>query len=114
MPDNTRFLDADAAARAVPDGAVLALTGSGGGILEADHVFAALERRFLSEGHPRDLTVVHGLGIGDGPTTGMSRFAHEGMVKRVIGGHWARPPVPRGATRSVHLPDVRSSPGRNP
>jgi acyl CoA:acetate/3-ketoacid CoA transferase len=89
MPDSTRFLDADAAADTIPDSAVVALTGSGGGILEADHIFAAIERRFLAEGHPRDLTVVHGLGIGDGPTTGLSRFAHEGLVKRVIGGHWS-------------------------
>lgn len=89
MAHSTEFLDADASARAIPDGAVLALTGSGGGILEADHIFAAVERRFLAEGSPRDLTVVHGLGIGDGTTTGLSRFAHEGMVKRVIGGHWS-------------------------
>ncbi|MGS0684487.1 acyl CoA:acetate/3-ketoacid CoA transferase [Nakamurella sp. GG22] len=85
----TRFVDAEEAARSISDGAVIALTGSGGGILEADHIFAAVERRFLAEGHPRDLTIIHGLGIGDGPTTGLSRFAHEGMVKRVIGGHWS-------------------------
>lgn len=84
-----RFANADEAARSIKDGAVVALTGSGGGILEADHVFAAVERRFLTEGHPRDLTVIHGLGIGDGPTTGLSRFAHEGMVRRVVGGHWS-------------------------
>ena len=28
------------------------------------------------------------LGIGDGVASGISRFAHEGMVRRVIGGHW--------------------------
>ncbi|ORA39169.1 acyl CoA:acetate/3-ketoacid CoA transferase [Mycobacterium aquaticum] len=87
-----RFIDADEVARTIEDGAVVALTGSGGGILEADHVFAAVERRFLAEGHPRDLTIVHGLGIGDGTTTGLTRFAHEGMVKRVIGGHWSWSP----------------------
>ena len=85
----TRFATADEAARSIKDGAVVALTGSGGGILESDHIFAAIERRFLAEGHPRGLTIVHGLGIGDGSTTGLSRFAHEGMVKRVIGGHWS-------------------------
>ncbi len=85
----TRFATADEAAQTIKDGAVVALTGSGGGILESDHIFAAIERRFLTEGHPRDLTIVHGLGVGDGSTTGLSRFAHEGMVKRVIGGHWS-------------------------
>ncbi len=89
MPDSTQFLNADTAARMIPDRAMLALTGAGGGILEADHVFAAVERSFLAEGHPRDLTIVHGLSVGDGPTTGLSRFAHEGLVKRAIGGHWS-------------------------
>jgi acyl CoA:acetate/3-ketoacid CoA transferase len=73
----------------IPDGAVVALTGSGGGILEPDHILAAVERRFLAEGHPKNLTVVHGFGIGDGLATGLSRLAHRDMVKRVIGGHWS-------------------------
>lgn len=88
-----RFVTADDAAAAVRDGAVIAVTGSGGGILEADDVFAAIERRFLATDHPRDLTVVHGLGIGDGNTTGLTRFAHAGLVRRVIGGHWSWSPA---------------------
>ncbi|MCW5665667.1 MAG: acyl CoA:acetate/3-ketoacid CoA transferase [Piscinibacter sp.] len=83
-----RWMDADAMAARVFDGATVVLSGSGGGLQEADHVAAAIERRFLATGHPRDLTLVHGLGIGDGVESGVSRFAHEGMVKRVIGGHW--------------------------
>jgi len=86
------LVDADAAAALVPDGAVVALAGSGGGLLEADEIFAAIERRFLASGHPRDLTIVHALGIGDGSHRGMNRFAHEGLVRRVIGGHWTWSP----------------------
>jgi hypothetical protein len=55
-------------------------------------LFAALEFSFLSTGHPRDLTIVHALGIGDGRESGLSRFAHQGMVRRVIGGHWSWSP----------------------
>jgi len=86
------LLSADAAAALVPDGATVALTGSGGGLLEADEVFSAIERRFLQTGHPRDLTLVHALGIGDGDQKGINRFAHEGMVRRVVGGHWSWSP----------------------
>jgi len=73
------------------DGAVIALTGSGI-FLEADNVFAAIEASFLATGSPRDLTLVHALGIGDGRDSGLSRFAHAGMVRRVIGGHWSWSP----------------------
>jgi len=73
------------------DGATIALTGSGI-FLEADELFAALEKSFLETGRPRDLTIVHALGIGDGRHSGLSRFAHEGMVRRVIGGHWSWSP----------------------
>jgi len=70
------------------DGAVVVLTGSGGGLQEPDQIAAAIERRFLETGHPCDLTLVHALGIGDGVDSGISRFAHKGMVRRVVGGHW--------------------------
>ena len=73
----------------IPDGATIAITGSGGGLLEADAVLAAIEARFLRTGHPRNLTLVHALGIGDGKGSGVGRFAHPGLVKRVIGGHWS-------------------------
>lgn len=64
----------------IPDGATIALTGSGT-LLLAEEIFAAIEQRFLNEAHPRDLTVIHALGIGDGKERGLSRFAHKGMVK---------------------------------
>ncbi len=79
-------------ARLVPDGATVALCGSGI-FLEADEIFKALEASFLETGHPRGLTLVHALGIGDGKGSGLSRFAYEGMVRRVIGGHWSWSPA---------------------
>jgi len=79
---------AEEAAGLIPDGATIAVAASGGGLLEADTVMAAIEARFLATGHPRDLTLVHALGFGDRGRRGANRFAHEGMVKRVIGGHW--------------------------
>ena len=77
----------------IGDGATVAVSGSGGGLLEADTVLRAIEARFLATGHPRDLTVVHALGIGDGKGSGIGRLAHEGLVARVIGGHWSWSPA---------------------
>jgi len=87
-----QFISADEAAARIPDGATLGLIGGGGGLMEAGALFAAIERRFLASGHPRDLTAVHALGIGDKATRGMNHFAHEGLVRKVIGGHWVWSP----------------------
>ena len=71
-----RWMDADAMAARVFDGATVVLSGSGGGLQEADHIAAAIERRFLATGLPRDLTLVYSAGQGDRaplPTTGFRR-----------------------------------------
>lgn len=83
-----KWTSIDSAVAGITDGATIAITGSGGGLLEPDAVLEAIERRFLETGHPRDLTVVHALGVGDGKGSGLGRLAHVGLAKRVIGGHW--------------------------
>lgn len=87
-----KWMEAADAVEQIFDGATIALASNGGGVLEPDAVLAKLEQRFLETGHPRDLTVVHALGIGDGKGSGLGRLAHPGMVKRVIGGHWSWAP----------------------
>jgi propionate CoA-transferase len=72
----------------VADGATVAISGAGGGLLEPEAVLQHFESSFLNFGRPRNLTLVHALGLGDRKDTGTNRFAYEGMVKRVIGGHW--------------------------
>ncbi len=87
-----KFVSAEAAAALISDGDTVALIGGGGGLVEASCLHAAIEKRFLETAHPGGLTVIHSLGIGDRKSRGMNRFAHEGMVKRVIGGHWVWSP----------------------
>lgn len=60
--------------------------------MEASLLHEYIERRFLETGQPNNLTCIHALGIGDRQSRGMNRFAHEGMVRRVIGGHWVWSP----------------------
>jgi acyl CoA:acetate/3-ketoacid CoA transferase len=95
-------MKAEEFATRIADEATVALTGSGI-FLEADCLFSALEASFLSTGHPRDLTIVHALGIGDGRDSGLSRFAHKGMVRRVIGGHWSWSPTMQLLAREGHI-----------
>ncbi len=91
MPRN-KFVTAEQAAALIEDGDTVGLIGGGGGLVEATCLHKAVEARFLETGHPRNLTCLHALGIGDRDSRGMNCFAHEGMVKRVIGGHWVWSP----------------------
>lgn len=77
---------AETLAAQIQDGATIAISGNGGGMVEADHILAAIEAR-LQTGHPRDLTLIHSLGIGDRDSKGTNRFAHAEMLKRIIAGH---------------------------
>src|SRR5512136_988913 len=87
-----KFVSAEQAVALIQDSDTVGLVGGGSGLVEATCLHAAVEKRFLETGHPNNLTVIHALGIGDQKERGMNRFAHEGMVKRVIGGHWVWSP----------------------
>lgn len=80
-------LSAAEAVKLIPDGATLAIAGSGGGVLEPDLLIKALSERFEGEGRPKGLTIVHSMGMGDKASRGLTYLAKPGLVAKVIGGH---------------------------
>lgn len=84
-----KVMSAAEAVALVKDGDTVILSSSGGGVNEPTKLLTTLEQRFLATGHPAALVVCHPCGLGDGRGSGTDRFAHPGMVRRVIAGHWS-------------------------
>ena len=89
---HSKFMSAAEAAELIKDGDTIAISGNGAGMISAEEILAAIEKRFLETAHPRDLTLVHSLGLGDRGDLGTNRFAHEGMVRKVIAAHFTWSP----------------------
>lgn len=88
-----QFLTGPQAAELIRDGDTIAMLGNGGATVEPRLVYRCIGERFEATQRPRDLTLIHSAGIGDRGREGLSRFAHDGMTKRVIGGFWSWSPA---------------------
>lgn len=87
-----KILAAEQAVDLIRSAMTLAVGGSGHLLQAPDGLLEALQRRHAETGAPRDLMVVHTMGIGDNATAGIGRLAGDGLVRRFVGSHYGHNP----------------------
>jgi propionate CoA-transferase len=104
----SKVISASDAAALIKDGATV---GAAACVISGwpEEIAIAMEKRFLTFGHPAKMTLVHSSGIGDWKTRGTQHFAHAGMIARWIGGHCGLSPdfaamVLSGGCEGYNLP----------
>lgn len=86
-------ITAEQAVDYIADGSTLCAIGMTH-ISACETILKEIENRFLEKGHPCDLTFVHTCGqAAMKKPGGMTHLAHEGLLKRIIGGHWGQSPM---------------------
>ncbi|MGY8667064.1 acyl CoA:acetate/3-ketoacid CoA transferase [Bradyrhizobium sp. UFLA05-109] len=97
--DSGKIVSAQEAASLIRDGDTVA-TGGFVGIGFPEEIAVEIETLYLAKGEhpaptgskPGNLTLIYAGGQGDGNQRGLNHFGHEGLVRRVIGGHWGLVP----------------------
>jgi propionate CoA-transferase len=87
-----KVMTADDAVRLIRNGDTVTV---GGFVAQSgpEELLSALGRRFTMTKCPSNLTLLFGAGPADWKDRGLNHFAHEGMLKRVIGGHYGQSPL---------------------
>ena len=75
----------------IQDGATVAFGGFVGAMVP-EEVNKTIQELFLEEGSPKGLTAIYAAGQGDSDTRVPNHLREEGLVERVIGGHWGLVP----------------------
>lgn len=83
---------AEEAVRRIPDRATVIVGGSGAGHAVPQKFIDTLAEVFSAEGHPRELTTVRVVGIGDFADRGFSQLAIPNLMKRTIGSNIGNEP----------------------
>lgn len=82
----SKVISAVEAAKLIPDNATVAMGGFCG-FGSPDELLIGIHDCFLETGHPRNITLIKGVSVGDKAERGGSRIALDGLVRKVICSH---------------------------
>ena len=88
-----QVLEVSDAVGRIADGATVIIGGSGAGHAVPQLFIDTLAEVYRQEGHPRELTTVRVVGIGDFGQRGFSQLALPGLMKRTIGSNIGNEPA---------------------
>ena len=88
FPRDAKLCSAEAALSLIEDDQTIVFTGFCGG-MHAEALSKGMGKFFRTHGRPRGLTLVYAAGQGNWNDRGLEHIAHEGLLRRVIGGHYA-------------------------
>lgn len=84
------FISGEQAAALINDGSTVCTIGMTL-VSASETILKAIEARYLESRHPANITYVHSCGQSD-RDRGCQHLAHEGLIGRIIGGHWGLQP----------------------
>ena len=88
-----KIVSAEEAVSIILDGDTVVFGGFAG-VGACEEIAIALEEHFLNTGRPNNLTLMFAVATGPGNDSnrGLNHLAHEGLIRRIIGGHWGLAP----------------------
>ena len=88
-----KIVSAEEAVSLILDGDTVVFGGFAG-VGACEEIATALEEHFLNTGRPGNLTLMFAVATGPGNESnrGLNHLAHEGLIRRIIGGHWGLAP----------------------
>ena len=86
----SKFVTAPEAVSMIRDGTTVCTIGMTL-VSACETILKEIEKEFLETGHPRDLCLLHTCGqAAMKQPFGIQHLAHEGLLRRIIGGHWGQ------------------------